>query len=216
MNKRVPTTATTHSRRGLLGGLGLLAGLGCTGNAAALLALTPVQTRGPFYPASLPLDSDNDLVHVAGHERTASGDVTDISGSVTDASGNPLAGVRVEIWQCDANGRYHHPRDTHARLDPDFQGYGQYLTGKDGGYRFRTIRPVPYPGRTPHVHFALSGAGAKPLVTQMYVHGEPLNRRDALFRSLGDSAERVLVRLRNASQPGARYEGTFNIVLASG
>lgn len=204
----------SFSRRAVLGWLGAVSTLGAYPHAHAAAILTPRQSRGPFYPLSLPLDSDNDLVHVDGRDATADGEITDIYGRVLDASTKPLPGVRVEIWQCDANGRYHHPRDDNATLDQNFQGYGQYRTGADGGYRFRTIKPVPYPGRTPHIHFALSGDGVQPLVTQMYLQDEPGNASDSLFKSLGGAGERLLVELRRASQAGARYEGEFDIILA--
>ncbi len=205
------------SRRGLLSAAAAMLATGAAPNArTAALALTPRQSRGPFYPVSLPLDSDNDLTRIDGHDQAAMGVITDIYGRVLDTSGRPLAGVTVEIWQCDANGRYHHPRDTNASPDVNFQGYGRYTTDASGGYRFRTIRPVPYPGRTPHIHFALSGGNVQPLVTQMYLRGEAGNQRDALFRALGQAAHRVVVDLRAAEQAGAVLQGEFNIVLKTG
>lgn len=111
---------------------------------------TPRQTEGPFYPLSLPADADNDLVSVRGAPGLAKGEVTHLSGRILDANGRPLGGVRVEIWQCDANGRYHHPRDrSGGDRDTNFQGFGHDVSAVDGSYSFRTIRPVPYPGRTP-------------------------------------------------------------------
>ena len=183
---------------------------------AAELAPTPRQTAGPFYPQVFPPDCDNDLVHVTGHKNTAKGTVTNLSGRVLEAGGRPVPGLRVEIWQCDANGRYHYVRDASADrpLDDDFQGYGQSLTDAAGGYRFRTIRPVPYPGRTPHIHFAVSGPGLPRFTTQMYVAGEPLNGRDGVLMSIRDPAARarLIVPLRSAAEAGALV-GTFDIVL---
>src|SRR6185437_4802826 len=119
--------------------------------AWAAFAATPRQTAGPFYPRTLPLDSDNDLARVTGHAQDAAGTITHISGRILDLDGEPVADAKVEIWQCDSHGRYHHVYDhNRAPLDPDFQGYGVAVSARDGGYRFRTIRPVPYPGRTPH------------------------------------------------------------------
>src|SRR5437868_698703 len=91
---------------------------------------TPMQTAGPFYPQRFPADSDNDLVHVAGHRHAARGTVTQVTGRILDAEGRPLAGAKVEIWQADVNGRYHDLRDDHAGPGPDenFQGYGQVVT----------------------------------------------------------------------------------------
>jgi protocatechuate 3,4-dioxygenase, beta subunit len=187
-------------------------------SVAAALPPTPVQTAGPFYPLALPDDSDNDLIHVAGRNGTATGIVTNVSGRVLDPDGRPVAGARVEIWQCDANGRYHYVRDDRADppLDENFQGYGQTTTDRTGGYRFLTIRPVPYPGRTPHIHFAVSGPGFPRLITQMYVAGEPQNERDGLLTSVRDPAARarLIVPLRPAPEvePNS-LAGIFDIVL---
>src|SRR3954451_18797060 len=156
--------------------------LGRAGRAATLLP-TPQQTAGPFYPLSLPADSDNDLVQVTGHNGTEKGTVSYVTGHILDPEGRPLSGARVEIWQCDTNGRYHYVRDDRADtpLDDNFQGYGRTVADETGGYRFRTIRPVPYPGRSPHIHFAVSGPGLPRFTTQMYVAGEPLNARDGVL-----------------------------------
>jgi protocatechuate 3,4-dioxygenase, beta subunit len=136
---------------------------------AAQLLLTPPQVRGPFYPLELPLDQDNDLTQVAGQSSVAKGEAADIFGQVLDAHGNALPNVRVEIWQANAFGRYHHAGDRQNQpVDPNFQGYGRFVTGPDGGYRFRTIKPVPYPGRAPHIHFALSGSGFAPRYADVY------------------------------------------------
>jgi protocatechuate 3,4-dioxygenase beta subunit len=131
--------------------------------AAAQRLRTPQQSRGPFYPTQLPLDRDNDLVTVAGRAGSARGEVTSVVGRILNERDRPISNARVEIWQCDANGRYHHPGDRRdVALDSNFQGYGQFITGSDGAYRFRTIKPVPYPGRAPHIHFAISGRDFEP------------------------------------------------------
>ncbi|MGF1610763.1 MAG: hypothetical protein ACFCUQ_15285 [Kiloniellales bacterium] len=189
-------------------------------SAAAALVPTPRQTEGPFYPESLPLDHDNDLLQVEGQERQAAGTPLHLFGRVLTESARPLAGLRVEIWQCDAFGHYHHPRDR-GSADPAFQGYGQTVTAADGAYRFRTIRPVAYPGRTPHIHFAISGSGIERLVTQMYVAGEPQNERDWILGRIRDQAAResVIVALAPAPELGpaapesGSLTGTFDIVL---
>jgi intradiol ring-cleaving dioxygenase-like protein len=102
-----------------------------------------------------------------------------------------IPGAVVEIGQCDAFGRYRHPRDRRDGRDPRFQGRGRVgRTGPDGAYAFRTIRPLPYPGRTPHLHVAVAAPGRAPLVTQIYVAGEPLNERDGLSHGLRDPRQR--------------------------
>jgi protocatechuate 3,4-dioxygenase beta subunit len=184
--------------------------------AAATLPPTPAQTAGPFYPQWFPADTDNDLVHVAGRSGTAKGTVAQISGRILVQDERAVAGARVEIWQCDANGRYHYVRDDRAGPTPDenFQGYGQTTTDAAGGYRFLTIRPVPYPGRTPHIHFAVSGPGIPRFITQMYVAGEPENERDGVLMGVRDPAARarLIVPLEPAAEPGT-LAGTFDIVL---
>jgi protocatechuate 3,4-dioxygenase beta subunit len=151
---------------------------------------TPAQTLGPFYPYPNHPETDNDLTRVAGGKGVAAGEITHLSGNVFDTAKRPLRGVQIEIWQCDANGRYHHPRDSASRpLDANFQGYGRVVTDEAGGYFFRTIKPVPYPGRTPHIHFRLSGSGIADFATQMYIAGHPQNERDVLFTSLRDARD---------------------------
>ncbi len=203
----------------LLGAAGAsgLAGAMIGGPAwAAALVKTPRQTEGPFYPTRFPVDSDADLVQVAGRSGKAKGTVTYVTGRVVDPSGRPVSGARVEIWQCDAGGVYHHPGDSRGPADPNFQGYGRAVAEADGGYRFRTIRPVPYPGRTPHIHFKISGSGFSGLTTQMYVAGEPGNRRDFVLNAIGDPMVRrsVIVPLNPADdlEPGA-LRGAFTIVV---
>lgn len=213
------STAIDSKRRRLLrvslaaAGLRLLGGLPAA--RAALLAPTPPQSKGPFYPPQLPLDQDNDLVTVAGRNETAQGEIVNVMGRILDERGKPVSAARVEIWQCDANGRYHHPWDRRddVPLDPNFQGYGRFVTGADGGYRFRTIKPVPYPGRAPHIHFIISGPGFEPLITQMYVAGAPENASDFLLNSLPDPAARR--RLLVEFAPAGDRIGEFDIVLAA-
>jgi protocatechuate 3,4-dioxygenase beta subunit len=201
---------------GSLSAIGLLALSPITKLRAADLVLTLPQTRGPFYPLYLPLDSDNDLVVVKGHSGIAKGEISNVVGRVLDEHGRPLDRVRVEIWQCDANGHYHHSSDhRNVPLDPDFQGYGQFTTAADGAYRFRTIKPVPYPGRAPHIHFTLSGPGIEPLTTQMYVAGAPENAHDWILNNITDARARDTVIVKFAPYPKTPGElvAYFDIVL---
>lgn len=195
----------------LLGGTGALA-LGAV-PALAALAPTPRQTLGPFYPNKPPLDSDNDLVRVDGRAALAAGVITDVTGRVLDPAGQPVDDARIEIWQCDANGRYHHPYASKKNRDPNFQGFGTFTTATDGQYRFRTIRPVPYPGRTPHIHFRVVAPGMNELVTQMYIAGHPLNAGDWILRRAGEQRERLLVEFEPADDTDAEQRARFDIVL---
>jgi protocatechuate 3,4-dioxygenase beta subunit len=188
--------------------------------AAIGLVATPRQTEGPFYPPDWSGDIDNDLVLVTGESAHALGQVTHVMGRVLDAEGHPIEGAQIEIWQCDVNGVYRHPSDTSwfgaRKRDAGFQGRGRTLSGADGSYRFRTIKPVAYPGRTPHIHFAIRAPGRERLVTQMYVAGEPQNARDGILQGIRDAAqhEAVIVRLDPADrlEQGA-LAGDFDIVL---
>ena len=183
---------------------------------AAQFVVTPAQSRGPFYPLTLPLDKDNDLIQVDGRSGRAMGEITHIGGHVRDEHGRAVRNARVEIWQCDSFGRYRHPGDTrNVPLDTNFQGYGQITTNDDGAYRFRTIKPVAYPGRTPHIHFAISGPGFEPLVTQMYVAGEPFNKKDFILNSIRDPKLRqsLIVPLKPDMEKG-EWIGVFDLVLA--
>jgi protocatechuate 3,4-dioxygenase beta subunit len=148
---------------------------------------TPRQTEGPFYPDKLPLDTDNDLLIVNDSITPAVGEVTYLSGRILSAQGEPMRDALVEIWQCDQNGAYLHTRTSNAdRRDRNFQGFGRFLTGSSGEYCFRTIKPVPYPGRTPHIHFKVKLKGKEALTTQCYIRGHPGNERDGIFREIKD------------------------------
>lgn len=215
------------SRRTLLGYTALLSGLAVASRAnpalARRLALTPAQGRGPFYPLHKPLDHDNNLTAIQGKPGRAQGDLLHITGRVTDQQGRAVPGVRVEIWQTNAFGRYHHRYDRRdLPLDPNFQGYGQDQTDTAGAYRFLTVHPMPYPAsggwmRPPHIHFAVSGPDVETLVTQMYFAGHPLNAQDHLLNSIQDAAERerLMVSLQApppSLEPAAKV-AMFNLVL---
>ncbi len=149
---------------------------------AGRLAPTPSQTEGPFYPVSLPADSDFDLLR-NGNARYPHGQPAWVEGTVVDTAGKPVSGAVVEIWQCDQAGHYHHPGDG-GRADPAFQGFGRVTVGSDGRYRFRTLRPAPYSGRTPHIHVKVRLDRQELLTTQLYVAGDAGNARDFLWQRL--------------------------------
>lgn len=170
---------------------------------------TPRQTEGPYYPVGIPADSDGDLLR-NGMLRYTQGEAVWVEGRVTDTQGVPLSGGTVEIWQCDADGHYHHPGDG-GKAAPAFQGFGRVVLGRDGRYRFRTIRPAPYTGRTPHIHFKVRLPGRELLTTQVYVAGDAGNARDYLWSRLGEK-ERAALTVRFApAADGVR--GEFPIVV---
>jgi protocatechuate 3,4-dioxygenase, beta subunit len=172
--------------------------------------LTPAQTEGPFYPVELPADSDFDLL-TQGNTHYTQGEATWLEGTVTDRAGRPLRDAVVEIWQCDQQGHYRHPRDRGA--DPAFQGFGRVAVSSDGEYRFHTIRPSKYAGRTPHIHVKVKLAKRELLTTQLYVAGDPNNERDFLWRGL-DAADRAAVTVPfQAEADGLRAR--FAIVVAA-
>jgi protocatechuate 3,4-dioxygenase beta subunit len=192
-------------------GAAAMAPLGVTPALADDHPPTPRMTEGPFYPRMFPEDVDADLTRVKGRAGVAKGMPLEVSGRVIDRGGRPRAGSRVEIWQCDALGQYHHVGEPEREGDPAFQGFGAVLTDAEGRYRFRTIKPVAYPGRTPHIHFTVAEGGKRRLTSQMFVEGEPGNERDGLYRRLGRDASRVTMKLANA---GEGLAGALDIVLA--
>jgi len=212
-------------RRAALAGLAAATGAAFSGRFGAVRAATktdltptPGQTEGPFYPPEWLGDIDNDLVLVKGEDAKAMGTVLHLRGRVMDRSGQPIEGAVVEIWQCDADGVYHHPWDERGRrkADSGFQGRGRVETDAEGRYVFRTIKPAGYSGRTPHIHFKIMQPGGETLVTQMYFAGEPRNEQDFILSRITNQAqrERVIVPLEDADavETGA-LAGQFDIVL---
>lgn len=181
-----------------------LAGLGVTvagsrlraqetkpGALAEQLVLTPKQTEGPFYPVKLPLDTDNDLIIVNDSLTAAVGEITHLSGRILDSKGDPIRNVLVEIWQVDNAGAYLHDGTSNKeKRDKNYQGFGRFLTGSTGEYYFRTIKPVPYPGRTPHIHVAIKMKGREKWTTQCYIKGHPGNEKDGIWKSVKDEKQR--------------------------
>jgi protocatechuate 3,4-dioxygenase beta subunit len=204
-----------HRRRGLqlLGAAALVAvpALHLGLRAQAARRLTPSQTEGPFYPVALPADSDADLL-ANGSLRYAQGQPAWVEGTLADAAGRPVRGGVVEIWQCDQEGRYHHPGDG-DRADRAFQGFGRTTVDGEGRWRFRTIRPVAYGGRTPHIHVKAKLGARELLTTQMYVEGDPGNARDGLWRRLDADGRAALTVPFVATADGLR--ATFPIVVAA-
>jgi protocatechuate 3,4-dioxygenase beta subunit len=210
-------TAAINRRRFLAGcGLGLAA-FAVPGAFAEELAKTPRQTEGPFYPDHLPLDTDNDLLILNDTLTPAVGEVTYVSGRILDARGEPIRGALVEIWQCDSGSAYLHSRSGNASTrDKNFQGFGRFLTGSSGEYLFRTIKPVPYSGRTPHIHYKVKAKGQELLTTQCYINGHPGNERDGIWKSIKDEKARASITVDFAPLPGAKageLAARFDLVL---
>ena len=185
--------------------------------ALAALAPTPGSTEGPFYPMRIPTDDDADLVRVEGAVREAGGEILHLSGRVLNVDARPVAGARVEIWQCDANGVYLHPRDRRgASRDAGFQGFGHAQTNPLGRFAFRTIVPVPYPGRTPHIHVKVLTGGHELLTTQLFRAGYPRNPSDFLFRRLApDEQDRVSMAITpRPGSPRPAFETAIDLVIA--
>lgn len=179
------------SRRLFLGSMMALgAAWNVPGAFAEMLAKTPPLTEGPFYPPKLPLDTDNDLILIKPSITPAVGEITHLTGRVLSTAGGPIKDAVVEIWQCDAKAHY---LAQGKGGDPHFQGFGKFETGSKGEYRFRTIKPVPYPGRTPHIHFLVKKGGRTLVTSQIFIAGHPGNARDGVLRGAGGLVQRELV-----------------------
>ena len=209
------------TRRDFLRSASLTAGFFAVPGAFAeeLTRKTPWGTQGPLYPDKLPLDTDNDLIIVNDSVTPAVGQITHLSGRILDARGDPIRDAVVEIWQVDSTATYLKERSYKkaGSFDENFQGFGRFLTGSNGGYYFRTIKPVPYPSRpAPHIHFMIKMKGFEPWTTQLYIKGHPGNQRDGLYRTIGDEKAQQAVTVDFAPVKGSRIgEVTtkFDIVL---
>jgi protocatechuate 3,4-dioxygenase beta subunit len=175
------------TRRHLVAGGAALAGVAAAARAQPLVA-TSSQMLGPFYPVVRPADHDADLTRLEGRMGTAMGQPINVIGRIVDLQGNPISNAQIEIWQCNAAGRYDHPGDraNPAALDPSFQGFARLASNRDGEFKFRSVKPkdydTPVGRRTPHIHFSIDGH-AERLVTQMYFPNEPLNDADFLLKN---------------------------------
>ena len=212
------TNAFVPGRREFLGAMTLGAAAFTTrGLFAEELTRTPAQTEGPFYPDHLPLDTDNDLLIINDDITPAVGEITHLTGRVLDAKGNPVRNAIVEIWQVDGNGVYLHSGSDHQeKRDKNFQGFGRFLTGVKGEYYFRTVKPVAYPGRTPHIHVQVRKGEKELLTTQCYIKGDPGNEKDGILRSIRDSKARDSILIDFAALEDSKIgelAANFEIVL---
>ncbi|MEK6303244.1 MAG: protocatechuate 3,4-dioxygenase [Acidobacteriota bacterium] len=212
----------TVSRRIFLGS----AAVGVAGAAAFFtpgvfaehLVQTPAQTEGPFYPDKMPLDTDNDLLVINNSITPAVGAVTRLSGRILDRRGDPIRNATVEIWQVDNNGAYLHTGSVNReKRDPNFQGFGRFITSSKGEYAFRTIKPVLYPGRqAPHIHVLVQAKGHDKFTTQCYIKGHPGNASDFVLKEIRDAKARESVLVDFAPIAGSKIgelAAKFDIVL---
>ena len=158
------------------------------------LTRTPPLTEGPFYPDRLPLDTDNDLIVIAKSTTPAVGEITHLTGIVKNAKGDPIKNAIVEIWQVDNHGAYLHSGSANKdKEDKNFQGFGRFETASDGAYKFRTIKPVAYPGRAPHIHMKVLKGTRELITTQCHVKGDPRNSLDGVLNGVRDAKQRESV-----------------------
>lgn len=202
-----------------------------SGLLAEALTLTPQQTQGPFYPMAknIPLDKDNDLVIVNDHLTPAKGIITHVSGRILDSKGEPIRNALVELWHTDGGGQYVFSADAprNPKADPNFAGFGQFLTGSDGAYKFRTIKAGLYRGRTRHYHFGITIPGQKTrFTTQLYWNEVPhaadgsvwstTNDNDMVLRGVRDPEQRAAIIRDFAAVPGSaagEQQTTWDIVM---
>ena len=165
---------------------------------------------------------DHDLTRQ--HDGEPLGERIIVHGRVLEQDGRPVPDTLVEVWQCNAAGRYRHQGDRHpAPLDPNFTGLGRCLTGKDGAFEFVTVKPGAYPWgnhhnawRPAHIHFSVFGrAFAQRLVTQMYFPGDPLFSQDPIFQAAGAARDRLVAAFDlDRTRPEWALAYRWDIVLA--
>ena len=183
------------SRRAFAAGGLASAGLVVASGAGAFQArpLTAESPMGPFFPLSVPADSDADLTMIKGHSKRALGQVIEIRGRVLDMKGNPIGGARLDLWQANAAGRYAHPVDpATAPLDPDFQGFASIVSDSNGDWRLITIKPAGYDSpighRPPHIHFDIRGRAHRNVAQLYFPEDAEGNAKDLLYKALGEQA----------------------------
>ena len=180
-------------------------------------------TDGPFYPPRAWreqwTDWDADLSRVQRDGRTlvARGEHLGLELQLADVNGRVIDGAEVEIWQCDVLAAYRHPRVRLAvgQYDEAFQGFGASRSDSDGKLRFRTIKPVPYPGRTPHIHIKLRHASFGEVTSQLFIAGDPGNARDFLWRAV-DAGDRPMLEMQlqaAAADSGLRWQARQALVV---
>lgn len=178
--------------------------------AAERCAVTGSDVEGPFYLAGSPRRAA-----LAGPDEQ--GDRLIVRGRVLGPDcRTPLEGALVDVWQADAEGRYHQD-------DEEWRLRGRILTGTDGAYSLETIVPGRYrideesSYRPAHIHFKVSSPESRTLTTQLYFKGDPyLAPHDACGRDCKSDDPGRIIELQPDAGPGGRLSGIFDIVLARG
>jgi protocatechuate 3,4-dioxygenase beta subunit len=142
------------------------------------------QTEGPFFKPKSPQRTDL-------REPGLTGTPIAISGFVLTRNCKPVANALVDLWHADGKGEYD---------NTGFRGRGHQFTDSEGRYRFVTVRPARYPGRTPHFHVKVQAANRPVLTTQLYFPNEPGNARDSIFR------KELLMSIAEGAPPAARFD----------
>lgn len=180
------------------------AGFTLPGFLAEALTLTPTVTQGPYYPLAddIPLDKDNDLVQLNDNLTAAGGVVTHVSGRILDASGNPVRNALVELWHADREGDYAYSTGTgrNAACDANFSGFGQFLTGSSGAFRFRTTKAGLYNGRTRHYHWGVTLPGRTTRTTSQTFWNETAYQLNGTVFATQNSNDMVLAGITNSAQ----------------
>jgi len=203
-----------QTRRNLLASLASILGFSVFSQTASAAVLTPKSSEGPFYPRPnmRVADTDNDLVKIIGQIEEANGEIFTLRGTIKSKDGTPRAGLRIEIWQCDVNGKYLHPGDDQAiRHDEAFQGFGHDVTDTNGHYVFRTIKPTTYPGRAPHIHVKVLDGELELLTTQFYIKDHSDNAGDFLFRRMSENEAESISMTFTDGETG--IEATIDVVV---
>jgi len=219
VNNRPNNRRTLQRRYLLAGAAGLMVAPLANGQAALTRPRTsPSQTLGPFYPrdaSERPAEFDADLLRVEGDRVLTKGVPIFLTGRLLDLRGQPLKNALVEIWQCDANAVYHHPAGgAVGERDPNFQGYGVARSDAAGSFHFRTIKPIAYPGRTPHIHVRVEAPGISAFATQLYLADDPANRRDFLYSRMS-AEERAALTLKLEPRSSVTSAATHELARAT-
>jgi len=149
------------------------------------------EVKDKIYPDKMPLDTDNDLLVVGDSITPAVGEVSHLSGTVLTVKGQPVKNALVEIWQVGAKGVYIHTKDNRPGGVENFKGYGRFLTDSKGRYYCRTVKPVTYPGRAPHIHVAVTVKNKRMLTSQCYINGDKRNEKDFIYKRLGKAGQKL-------------------------